>query len=327
MKQLILTRFGDPEESVRLVDTPEPAAGPGKVLVKLEAAAINPSDLLLLQGKYLVRPELPAGVGAEGVGIAETVGPDVDSALVGQRVIVLPTYAYGTWSEKVVAAAHDVIPVPDADPQQLTMLSINPPTAHLLLDRFVNLQVGDWVGQTAANSAVGRYVTTLAKRRGLKTLNIVRRGDAVEEVCAAGGDVILVSGPTLAEDIAQALGDHRLSLVIDPLGGSAASDLVGALKFGGTAVAYGSLTGTPMSVSSADLFGREVRLTGFWLGNWYAREPRHEIVDTLSHLAHLVAEGVLHAPVEATYHLDDHLKAFTHARTSRRGGKILFTFD
>lgn len=218
MKQLILTKFGDPEDTVRLVDTPEPVAGPGKVLVRLEAAAINPSDLLLLKGKYLVHPELPAGVGAEGVGIVEAVGPEVDSNLVGKRVIVLPTYTYGTWSEKVVAAAHDVIEVPDADPQQLAMLSINPPTAHLLLDRFVNLQVGDWVGQTAANSAVGRYVTTLARRRGLKTLNIVRREDAVEDVRAAGGDVVVVSGPNLADDIKQALGGDRLSLVIDPLG-------------------------------------------------------------------------------------------------------------
>lgn len=176
------------------------------MLVRLEAAAINPSDLLLLKGKYLVHPELPAGVGAEGVGIVEAVGPEVDSNLVGKRVIVLPTYTYGTWSEKVVAAAHDVIEVPDADPQQLAMLSINPPTAHLLLDRFVNLQVGDWVGQTAANSAVGRYVTTLARRRGLKTLNIVRREDAVEDVRAAGGDVVVVSGPNLADDIKQALG-------------------------------------------------------------------------------------------------------------------------
>lgn len=327
MKQLILTKFGDPEDTVRLVDTPEPVAGPGKVLVRLEAAAINPSDLLLLKGKYLVHPELPAGVGAEGVGIVEAVGPEVDSNLVGKRVIVLPTYTYGTWSEKVVAAAHDVIEVPDADPQQLAMLSINPPTAHLLLDRFVNLQVGDWVGQTAANSAVGRYVTTLARRRGLKTLNIVRREDAVEDVRAAGGDVVVVSGPNLADDIKQALGGDRLSLVIDPLGGSAASDLIGALEFGGTAVAYASLTGTPMSVSSADLFGREVRLTGFWLGNWYASEPRHEIVDTLDYLARLIAEGVLHAPVDATYHLDDYLKAFTHARSAKRGGKILFTFE
>jgi len=95
MKQLILTKFGDPEDTVRLVDTPEPVAGPGKVLVRLEAAAINPSDLLLLKGKYLVHPELPAGVGAEGVGIVEAVGPEVDSNLVGKRVIVLPTYTYG----------------------------------------------------------------------------------------------------------------------------------------------------------------------------------------------------------------------------------------
>ena len=67
--------------------------------------------------------------------------------------------------------------------------------------------------------------------------------------------------------------------------------------------------------------------TGFWLGNWYARAPRREIAATLSFLARLVAQGELSVPVEATYGLDDYLKAFEHAQTGGRGGKVLFTFD
>lgn len=326
MKHLVLKQFGQPEDSIHLTDNVEAAPGPGQVSVRLEAAAINPSDLLLIQGRYLARPQLPATVGAEGVGIVDAVGSGVDADLVGKRVILLPTYEYGTWSDQVIVAEDDIVVAPDADPLQLAMVTINPPTAHLLLER-ADLQVGDWVGQTAANSAVGRLVVALAKRRGLKTLNIVRREDAAAEIRRAGGDVVLVSGPDLASDIARELGDQQLKLVLDPLGGTLASDLVGALDFGGTAVTYGSLTGAPIGPSSSDLFMKEVRFTGFWLGNWYARAPRHNVVEILTYLAGLVADGELSVPVEATYHLSDYRKAFEHAHATRRGGKVLFTFD
>ncbi|GAS96925.1 alcohol dehydrogenase [Mycolicibacterium canariasense] len=327
MQHLVLTEFGDPQESVQLVDGAEPAPGPGDVVVRMEAAAINPSDLLLIEGRYLARPALPATVGAEGVGIVEATGPGVDDALVGRRVVVLPTFKYGTWSQKVVAAQNDVVVVPGDDPVQLAMLSINPVTAHLLLERITALEIGDWVGQTAANSAVGLQVITLAKRRGVKTLNVVRRADAVDDIRRAGGDVVLVSGPDLAAEITSVLGEDKLRLVLDPLGGSAAAPLISTLEFGGSVVSYGTLIGPPQGLTPADLFQREIRHTGFWLGNWYFRAPAREIRAILGHLATLTADGQLHVPVEATYRLHDHHKAFQHAQTTQRGGKVLFTFD
>jgi NADPH:quinone reductase-like Zn-dependent oxidoreductase len=212
---------------------------------------VNASDFLLIRGLYFVRPDLPAPVGGEGVGIVIDAGEQVDRALIGKRVIVLPTWAYGTWSQQVVASQHNVLEVPDANPLQLAMLPINPPTAHLLLNRFVDLKAGDWVGQTGGNSAVGRYLVALAKLRGLKTLNLVRRDEAAEEVRDAGGDVVLIDWPHLAADIGRGLDGQRLSLVVDPLGGGAAAQLIGALHFGGTAVSYGSLTGTPRRCRSS----------------------------------------------------------------------------
>lgn len=327
MHHLVLTRFGNPEDSVELVDSPEPSPGPGQVSVRLEAAAINPSDLLLIRGRYLVRPQPPATIGAEGVGIVDDAGAGVDRGIVGKRVVLLPTYESGTWSQRVVVGRDDVVEVPaDADPVQLAMVTINPPTAQLLLER-VDLRPGDWIGQTAANSAVGRLVVALARRRGVQTLNVVRREEAAAEVRAAGGDAVLVSGPDLAADIAGVLGAQRLRLVLDPLGGSLAAELVDALEFGGTAITYGSLTGAPTGPTTAALLGNEVRFTGFWLGHWYRRAPRHEVLATVSHLANLVIAGDLAVPVEATYPLRDFQKAFAHTQATQRGGKVLFTFE
>ncbi len=150
---------------------------------------MNPSDLLLLRGVHLARPEPPAQVGGEGVGIVVDAGAQADRGLLGKRVIVLPTYTYGTWAEKVVVPQDKVVEVaPDADPLQLAMLPINPAAAHVMLNRFVDLRPGDWIAQPGANSAVGRLVITQAHLRGLKTLNVVRRDEAADEVRAAGGE-------------------------------------------------------------------------------------------------------------------------------------------
>jgi NADPH:quinone reductase-like Zn-dependent oxidoreductase len=328
MKHLVLTQFGTPSESVALHDDPDPAPGPRDVLVRMEAAAINPSDMLLLRGRYFARPEPPAPVGGEGAGIVVDAGPQADQGLLGKRVIVLPTYTYGTWAEKVVVPDDKVVEVPpDADPLQLAMLPINPATAHVMLTRFVDLKPGDWVGQPGANSAVGRLVIALAQLRGIKTLNVVRRDEAADDVRAAGGEQVVVSGPDQAGDIARELDGEELSLVLDGLGGDTATALVDALRFGGTIVTYGSLGGGPSQVSNAALLTREVRHTGFWLLTWLSRAPRSEIVDAYRYLGALVADGSLSVPIEATYRLDDYRQALEHAEAGKRGGKVLFAFD
>src|SRR5713101_6245647 len=102
----------------------------------------------------------------------------------------------------MVISADGLFALPrDADPRQLSMLAIHPPTAALLLSEYVNLKPGVWVVQNAANSAVGRWVIAFAKTRGLKTVNIVRRPELVPELQAIGGDVVVVDSPDASKEI------------------------------------------------------------------------------------------------------------------------------
>ena len=106
----------------------------------------------------------------------------------GQLVLLPP--GCGSWSTHVVTEAAQLRPLPDeADQLQLSMMAINPPTAALLLSEFVTLGPGDWVIRTAANSAV--YLVQLARYRGYRTVNVVRRQDAAAVVRDTGGDVVL----------------------------------------------------------------------------------------------------------------------------------------
>src|SRR5579863_8513759 len=175
MRAVQLTAYGDPLEGLKYVDIPAPEApGRNEALIGVEFSPLNESDLLLARGIYGTRPALPTVIGDEGVGRVLAVGPGVENLKLGDRV--LPPLSSFTWRAQMIVPANGLFPLPpDADPQQLAMLAINPPTAALLLGEYVDLKPGDWVVQNAANSAVGRWVIAFAKIRSLKTANIVRR--------------------------------------------------------------------------------------------------------------------------------------------------------
>jgi NADPH:quinone reductase-like Zn-dependent oxidoreductase len=115
----------------------------------------------VIQGAFPVRPSLPSIVGNEGVGRVLAVGSGVEHLKVGDRVLI-PLYAFN-WRERLVVPAAGLFSLPDADPQQLAMLGVSPPTASLLLDEMSDPKPGDWVIQNAANSGVGRSLIAVAK--------------------------------------------------------------------------------------------------------------------------------------------------------------------
>jgi NADPH:quinone reductase-like Zn-dependent oxidoreductase len=330
MSQLIFTATGPVEDVVRLEENPDLRLGPEDLLVDMEAANINLTDFRLAEGTYTDRVTVspPAPLGGEGVGRVVEAGPAADPSLLGRRVIVVPNYLQGTWANRLVVPARSAVPVGDGgDPLQLAMLGSNPATAYLLLNRYVTLEPGDWIGQDMANSAIGQYVITLARHAGIRTLNVVRRHDAARGLREQGADVVLVDGDGLRDRIAAALGGAELRLVLDGIGGPIAGDLVHSLEFGGQLLSYSSMTRTPVAVPAADLVYRELGVRGMWVVNWLRSAPRTEIEAVYGELAVLSERGVISAEVEATFPLTEYRDAFAAARRPGRSGKTLFTFD
>ena len=311
-----------PQASIAAVDFTLPPLGPGQVLIKVLAAPINPSDVLTLTGVYGMLPPLPAVGGNEGVGVVAEVGPGVSSPAVGQTVL-LPVGA-GTWSTHMVADAAKLMPLPNGvDPQQLAMMTVNPPTAHLMLKEFVDLQAGDWVIQNAANSGVGEYLIQLAKIRGLKTVNIVRRESAVTAVKAMGGDVVLVDGDDLPKRVAATTVGAKIRLAIDAVGGKSTDSLANCLTEGGVLVNYGMMSGESCVVSPSSFVFRDVTLRGFWLALWFRKATPPQQMAVFGELAKLIASGKLKARVQATYDISQIKEAVAAAAEGKRDGKIL----
>jgi NADPH:quinone reductase-like Zn-dependent oxidoreductase len=214
-----------------------------------------------------------------------------------------------------------LFPLPqNADPQQLSMLSINPPTGALLLSEYVKLSPGDWVIQNAGNSGVGRSVIAFAKDRGLRTVSLVRRQELIDELVAAGGDIVLMDGAEVSTRVAEATGNAKIALALDGVGGEAMLSLSGCLSPGGTLVVYSAVSRKPGLASVVDLVFRNVTIRGFWLYSpEFSASPK--VLEAIKTGARLIAEGKLHMPVAATYPLVAAKEAIAHAQ---RGGKVLF---
>lgn len=323
MKRALYTERGsDPQASITAVEsaTPEPTAG--QALLHVLAAPINPSDVLTLTGLYGMLPPLPAVGGNEGVGRVVALGPDTPGPAIGQTVL-LPV-GCGTWSTHVLADARTLMPLPnDADPLQLAMMTVNPPTALLMLREFVDLQPGEWVIQNAANSAVGSYLIQLAKARGLKTVNVVRRESAVAGVREVGGDVVLMDAPDLAKRVREATDGAAIRLGIDAVGGASTDHLAMSLAEGGVLVNYGAMSGEPCQVSPASFVFRNITLRGFWLSKWFIGSTPAQRIAVFGEIAELIASGKLKSRIQATYPIERIKDAVAAASAGERDGKIL----
>jgi NADPH:quinone reductase-like Zn-dependent oxidoreductase len=327
VKRLVLTAVGGAlDDTVSLDVGSEGSPGVDDVVIAVEAAPINNADVLFAAGWFGVYPQVPAAMGAEGVGRIVEAGSQVDPALVGRRVLILPTFHYGTWATRTVVPARNVIPVSEqADVLQLAMLSVNPAAAYALLNDFVPLRPGDWVGFNLANSAVGHYLIALARRAGIKTLAVVRRKDAADEVRQLGADLVLLEGDHLKERVAEALRGGSLRLLFEGTGDPVqVAQLVPAVEDGGSVIAFSAVTGQAPAVPLPDLIYRGISLRGFYILNWIRDTPRERLERVYGELAELVDHGAISAVVEATYPLDQYQQALRHAQKNARTGKVLF---
>jgi NADPH:quinone reductase-like Zn-dependent oxidoreductase len=323
MKAVRFSRFGRASDVAELVEVPEPALpGPGEVLIEVDIAPINPSDLLHFAGRYAVPASLPSFAGSGILGRVARLGSDVRHLNAGDRVIVLNTRRSG-WCERFVWPAALVIPVAGADPIDLALLAANPPTALLMLEGLGNLAPGDWVIQNAANSSVGVSLIQIAKTMGLRTVNVVRRPQLIGHLAAFGADVTLVDGADLRERVAAAVDGGKVKLGIDAIAGDATRRLANCLADGGTVVNYGLLSGKPCEVDAADIVFRDISLKGFWYSRWLSTADPAATKFLFARLVGMLRAKTLRIPVEASYPIDRLTEALAHAEREGRLGKVV----
>jgi NADPH:quinone reductase-like Zn-dependent oxidoreductase len=195
-----------------------------------------------------------------------------------------------------------------------------------MLTDALHIQPGDWVLQTAAGSAIGAWITVIARQHGYKTISVVRRRDQVDRLRALRADeVICLPDDDLERRVSAITAGGGVPYVLDPVGGQLGARLLGLLARGGTMISYAVLSHEPISVDPRRMFSEDLTLRGFSLRHWLPRATPARIGEVFGTLIAMLAERQVEVAVEATYDLADVSSAVAHAARTGRGGKIILT--
>ena len=314
MQAVLFESAGPLEDVLVMKHADQEVPRPGEVLVRVDARPIQPADFMFVEGRYRIRPAYPQIAGLEGAGTVVASGEGVTLTL-GTRVAFRHP---GTWAEFVAVPLDRCYVVPaEVSIESAAQFALNPVTGWALLDEL-HVQPGDWIAINAATSAVAQIAQSLAQRRNVGVVGIVRPGSAVE-----------VSFPTVSADTADLAskvlaitGGTLLAGYLDSVGGMLIKNILSGLRQGATIVSYGVLEQTPAPMLNSDLIYRNLSWKGFGIDHWLATaKERHDTM--AAELWSAIRDGELPLPVRARYPLKDFRSAVIDAAMSGRSGKVL----
>jgi NADPH2:quinone reductase len=325
MKVIRFEQFGKPSEVLKLAEGPIPEPGKGEVRVRMIASPINPSDMLTVRGLYGVRPELPFVPGYEGVGVVARAGPGlIGKAMVGRRVAVL-NQSGGNWAEYVTIPALRVVPVAsDLPDEQVASFFVNPASVLAMVRHILKVPRGGWLLQSAAGSTLGRMIIKLGRHDGFRTINVVRRREAIDELKALGADAVISStdGP-IDQQVRAIVGGEGVLYAVDPVGGDTGTGVFDSLATGGRMLVYGTLSQAPLRIDPRQMIAGKRVVEGFYLGHWAASRNKVAMVLLFREIADLIRKGVLATEPGREFPLTAIGEAAREAEVVGRRGKVL----
>lgn len=312
--------------ALRLVEKPVPQVEQGRVLIKVEVAAVNPSDLMFIRGRYGFTRALPTVPGFEASGRVVDGNGAYARWLVGKRVACgVQEGGDGTWAEYVLADATSCLPLlPRVSFEQGAMLLVNPFTAWALLEQAKRGRYRAVV-QTAAASALGRMVLRLAQRADLPMIHVVRRAEQVEALQALGAVVVLDSStPDFDEALAHHCNDLQATLAFDAVAGGTPGRLLRAMPRGGKVVVYGALSERSVEVSPGQLIFNDQRVEGFWLSSYLGSLSLPGLLYRALQVQRALTTD-LQTKVRARLRLEDAVEGIRSYQERMTDGKVLLT--
>ncbi|UUR07841.1 NADPH:quinone oxidoreductase family protein [Sphingomonas glaciei] len=328
MKALLSTAPGGPD-TLQLSDLPEPAPGPGDLLVRVRAAAINFPDVLIIEDKYQMRPPRPFAPGGEIAGEVLHVGEGVNGWSVGDRLIAVP--GFGGLVEQIVIPAASAFRLPDSRSfaQGAALLLTYATSIHALWDRG-QLKAGETLLVLGAAGGVGLAAVELGKARGARVVAAVSNEDKAQAARDAGADEAIVypRGPfdkdaskALAEQFKAAVGPKGADVIYDPVGGDYCEPALRAIAWEGRYLVVGFPAGIPRLPLNLTLL-KSCDVRGVFWGAFAARDPQAN----QAHVEELFAlwdEGKISPRVSATYSLDKGGDAIASLAARQVIGKVV----
>ena len=167
----------------------------------------------------------------------------------------------------------------------------------------------------------------IAHELGYKTVNVVRRKELIDELCAEGADVVLVDDENLREEVKASTNGAPIRLGLNAVGGDSALRLANCLAPGSTLVSFGAMSLQPLKIPTGLLIFKDLRFRGIWINKWYDNATKEQRMEAFRSLFEMAKRGLLKAKVEKAYPLAEAKAAVTHAAQGKRSGKIIFEFE
>lgn len=290
MKAWLIDGF-DGVENLRLGEVPDPEPGEGQVRLRVQFAAPNPADYYLAANQYPARPGFPHILGRDGIGIVEKVGPGVETVGKGDQRLILRgdtgVSEWGTFAEKVVISADRLAEKPigwsdeEAAGASLVYLTAWQAITHLgpLPERCTTLITG-------ASGGVGTAGIELAHALGHRVIAVSRSEEKRRRLLELGVDeAIDATSGDLAGAVKAALGEDRVDLAIDSVGGSQFNEIVAVMGKYGRISCVGRLAGEVPSFNTASLFFRRIHIRGVGVYDYSAAEAQEAWAGIVATLA------------------------------------------
>lgn len=280
------------------------------------ACPIHPSVVYTIHGNNPSAGKFPLVPGNDTVSKVYKKGSKVTKYEVGQRVIPLLLFCEGALQEYIVVKENQILTaLPDeVDDYNASQFVVNGLTAYVLFEEVIPLKEGDWVLQTAAASVVGRFATQLAKVKGAKIINVVRKQEQIEELKALGADHVIVykdgNEEALKKEVFDITGGNGVRYALDAVGGKIGTFAFDVLAKNGTHASYGLLSGHPLEVNTESLIFKHASLVGYLLYNWFKDEPQEKIDQAVKGLVNLLKEKKVDLKYDEVYEFKDYKKAF-----------------
>ena len=308
MKALLSHEPGGPE-TLRLTELNDPSPGPGELLVRVRAAAVNYPDVLIIEDKYQFKPPRPFAPGGEIGGEVEAVGEDVVGWKPGDRLIAVP--GWGGMAEKIVIPSKTAIPLPAerSFTDGAALLLTYATSIHALYDRG-RLEAGQSLLVLGAAGGVGLAAVELGKAKGARVIAAVSSEEKAAAARAAGADnaVIYPRGPfdrdgqkALAQLFKDAVGPDGADVIYDPVGGDYAEPALRSIAWEGRYLVVGFPAGIPRLPLNLTLL-KSCDVCGVFWGAFAARDPKAN-AGHVAELFRLWDEGKIRPHVSATYPL------------------------
>ena len=321
MKAILCTRYCTPDE-LELADIPQPTAGPGEALVRVKAAALNFFDLLIIAGKYQVKPPFPFSPGSEFAGVVESVGAGVTDIVVGDRV--LGSTGHGTAREYIAVPAKQLVKIPEKlDFEHAAGLTVTYGTTLYALRERAQLKSGETLAVLGASGGVGLAAIEIGKIMGARVIACASSAEKLDFARAHGADETVNYA---SEDLRGALkrlgGERGIDVVYDPVGGPYAEPAVRSLGWEGRYLVIGFAAGEIPKLPLNLVLLKSCDIRGVIWGAWVARNPQGQRA-LMADIVRWCAEGKLSGHVHAVYPLAEIAAALKAIADRKAMGKIV----